>query len=96
MGCTQILGYHFPKLGFDSATSMWDAWQFNYAAQVDGFFRYTERRNLVRFLQTRDFATYALAHTGGNRQAAAHYATMLLQAFSHLSRGGHHAALPVR
>lgn len=64
MGCGQVMGFHHQLLGYDSASSMADAWQHSYYEQVRGFFRFIAARQLVQSLQAGDWTQFAAGYNG--------------------------------
>jgi len=82
MGPAQILGCNSSTVGYNGAAVMFDAWQNNFAAQVDGFFSFVKGMNLINAIQNQDFETFARVYNGaGNTQT---YAALLRQAVTNM------------
>lgn len=65
-GLFQIMGFHWPRLGYDSAASFAEAMRRDEAAQLDAFVRFisTDPPGLLTALQRRDWEQFALIYNG--------------------------------
>jgi hypothetical protein len=64
LGPGQIMARHYAKLGYRSALAMYQDWVYNYARQVDGFFRYIDQADLIGFLRSGDYWRFAYYYNG--------------------------------
>lgn len=78
MGPGQIMGRHFRHLGYDSASSMYDAWAVDYVTQVQGFFTFLAARGWDDLLRARDWEGFARVYNGAGQ--VRHYADLLRSA----------------
>lgn len=64
-GIGQIMGFHAKKLGYGSATAMYNALRTGgIAAQVDCMLRFIREKNLIPVMNRHDWAGFAKAYNG--------------------------------
>jgi hypothetical protein len=84
-GLFQIMGFHYQKLGFPTAKAFVDFLSVNEANQMEVFGRFIAANNLIKPLQSHNWAKFALGYNGSAYKTNK-YDTKLATAYAKYSR----------
>lgn len=84
-GLFQIMGFHYQKLGFPTAKAFVDFLSVNEANQLEVFGRFIAANNLIKPLQSHNWAKFALGYNGSAYKTNK-YDTKLAAAYAKYSR----------
>jgi hypothetical protein len=84
-GLFQIMGFHYQKLGFPTAKAFVDFLSVNEANQMEVFGRFIAANNLIKPLQSHNWAKFALGYNGSAYKTNK-YDTKLAAAYAKYSR----------
>jgi hypothetical protein len=84
-GLFQIMGFHYQKLGFPTAKAFVDFLSVNEANQLEVFGRFIAANNLIKPLQSHNWAKFALGYNGSAYKTNK-YDTKLAAAYAKYSK----------
>jgi hypothetical protein len=76
----QIMGFHWKSLGYKSPQDFFQKMSKDTASQFDAFVRFLVQNNLVQYLKTKNWASFAYRYNGAGYKANA-YDTKMASAY---------------